>query len=61
MISQLLIKWSKRYLDKSISSTMIRKIVASYHFGDLKKQQKELAEKMGHDVSTQNAVYVKEK
>lgn len=61
MISQLLIKWSKRYLDKSISSTMIRKIVASHHFGDLKKQQKELAEKMGHDVSTQNAVYVKEK
>lgn len=61
MISQLLIKWSKRYLDKSISTTMIRKIVATHHFGDMKKKQKELAEKMGHDVNTQNNVYIKEK
>ena len=61
MISQLLIKWSKRYLDKSISTTMIRKIVASYHFADMKRKQKELAEKMLHDVNTQNNVYIKEK
>ena len=61
MISQLLIKWSKRYLDKSISTTMIRKIVATHHFGEMKRKQKELAEKMGHDVNTQNNVYIKEK
>jgi hypothetical protein len=52
---------SKRYLNKNISTTMMRKVVASHHFADMKKQQQELADKMGHDVSTQNLVYVKEK
>lgn len=60
-ISQLLIKTSKKYLGKSISTTMIRKIVVSDKFGELKKEQQDLADVMGHDVGTQNAVYVKEK
>ena len=60
-ISQLLIKTSKKYLGKSISTTMIRKIVVSDKFADIKKEQAELADVMGHDVGTQNAVYVKEK
>jgi len=60
-ISQLLIKTSKKYLDKSISTTMIRKIVVSDKFGDLKKEQEELADVMGHSPAVQNAVYVKQK
>lgn len=60
-ISQLLIKTSKKYLGKSISTTMIRKIVVSDKFADMKKEQQDLADVMGHDVGTQNAVYVKEK
>lgn len=59
-ISQLLIKTSQKYLNKSISTTMMRKIVVSDKFGDLSKEQKELADVMGHDVSTQNLVYNKE-
>lgn len=61
MATQLLLRMSKKYLDKNISTTMVRKSVASHHFADIKKQQKELADKMGHDVGTQNLVYVKEK
>jgi integrase len=60
-ISQLLLKTSKKYLDKNISTTMMRKIVVSDKFADIKEEQKELADVMGHDVGTQNLVYVKEK
>jgi len=68
MISQLLMRTSKKYLDgKSVSTTMMRKIVASHHFGEgtefakLKEKQEELAHNMGHSVETQNKVYIKEK
>ena len=60
-ISQLLIKTSKHYLDKSISSTMIRKIVLSDKFADSNKEKKQMAEITGHDVSVMDSVYVKEK
>ncbi len=60
-ISKLLLKTSKKYLDKNISTTMMRKIVVSDKFADIKEEQKELADVMGHDVGTQNLVYVKEK
>lgn len=59
--TQLLVRTSQKYLDKNISSTMLRKIVVSDKFGSLKKDQKEMADIMGHDVATQNLVYVKEK
>lgn len=60
-ISQLLIKFSKRYLDgKSISTTMLRKIVLSHKFGDLKKEQEEMSKITGHSVETMNNVYIKE-
>ena len=39
---------------------MMRKIVVSDKFGDLAKEQKELADVMGHDVGTQNLVYNKD-
>lgn len=58
-ISQLLIKTSKKYLDKSISTTMIRKIVASDLLKDVKKKEKELENKMGTDIDTIKSVYVK--
>tara|TARA_R110001632_G_scaffold140461_2_gene256469 strand:- start:199 stop:687 length:489 start_codon:yes stop_codon:yes gene_type:complete len=60
MASQLLLKMSQKYLKKNISTTIMRKIIASYHFADLKKAQTELAEKMGHSTATQNLIYVKE-
>tara|TARA_R110000822_G_scaffold226975_1_gene359588 strand:+ start:62 stop:1048 length:987 start_codon:yes stop_codon:yes gene_type:complete len=66
-ISQLLMKTSKRYLNgKSVSTTMMRKIVASHHFGadsefgKLKAKQEELANKMGHSTDVMDKVYIKE-
>mgnify|MGYP003630120146 CR=1 FL=1 len=61
MASQLLLKMSKKYIGKSVSSTMMKKIVASHNFANVKKEQEALAEKMGHSVDLQNLVYVKEK
>tara|TARA_R110000823_G_scaffold251077_10_gene374019 strand:- start:162 stop:1148 length:987 start_codon:yes stop_codon:yes gene_type:complete len=67
MISQLLMKTSKKYLNASVSTTLMRKIVASKHFGadsefgKLKQKQQELADKMGHDPATMDKVYIKEK
>lgn len=58
-MSQALIKTSKKYLDKSISTTMIRKIVASELLGDVVKAEKELSNKMGTDIDTIKSVYVK--
>ena len=60
-ISQLLMKTSKNYLDKSVSTTMMRKIVVSDKCGAMIEEQKKLADAMGHVVNTQNLVYVKEK
>ena len=60
-LSQLFIKTSKKYLDKSISTTMLRKIVLSDKFADVKKEQKEMSKITGHSVETMNQVYVKEK
>tara|TARA_R110001632_G_scaffold134276_2_gene249874 strand:- start:261 stop:1007 length:747 start_codon:yes stop_codon:yes gene_type:complete len=59
-ISQLLIKYSKRYIGKSISTTILRKIVLSDKFGELKKEQEKMASITGHSVATMNSVYVKE-
>ena len=60
-LSQLFIKTSKKYLGKSISTTMLRKIVLSDKFADVKKEQEEMAEITGHSVATMNKVYVKQK
>lgn len=58
-ISQSLIKVSKRFINKSISTTMIRKIVASHLLKDVKEAEKKLSHKMGTDISTIKNVYVK--
>ncbi len=54
-----LTKLFKKYLDKNISTTMLRHIVLSEKFGDVKKEMKEMSDKMGHDISTQQTIYVK--
>ena len=61
VLSQMLLKTSKKYIGKSVSTTLMRKIVVSDKFGELKKEQEELALVMGHSVATQNAIYIKEK
>tara|TARA_R110001592_G_scaffold153500_3_gene381995 strand:- start:1045 stop:1980 length:936 start_codon:yes stop_codon:yes gene_type:complete len=58
-ISQLLIKTSKKYLNKNISTTMIRKIVASDLLQDVKEKENELSNKMGTDIETIKDIYVK--
>lgn len=58
-ISQLLLKTSKKYMNKAVSTTLMRKIVVSDKFGDVKKEQAELADIMGHSVQVQNQVYNK--
>ena len=39
---------------------MLRKIVLSDKFADVKKEQKEMSKITGHSVETMNKVYVKE-
>lgn len=58
-ISQMLIANSQKYIGKNISTTMIRKIVVSEKFSKYKDEQELLAGIMGHDVVTQNKIYVK--
>jgi len=60
-ISQLLIKTSKEYLNKNISTTMMRKIVLSDKFADVNEEKQKMAHITGHDVSTMDNVYIKEK
>ena len=60
-LSQLLLKTSKKYMDKNISTTMIRKIVLSDLFAVNKKKQAEMSEITGHSVDTMNDIYIKEK
>lgn len=58
-LSQLLIKTSKKYMDKSISSTMLRKIYLSSKYSKVKEEMAKDAHNLGHSVSMQQAVYVK--
>jgi len=60
VLSQMLMKTSKKYMGKSVSTTMMRKIVVSHELGELKQKQEDLADKMAHSVQTQNEVYIKE-
>jgi hypothetical protein len=58
-ISQLLLKTSKKYMGKSVSTTIMRKSVASDMFLQKNEEQEKMASIMMHDVNTQNLVYVK--
>ena len=59
-LSQLLIKTSKKYMNKSISTTMLRKIYLSSKYGDMKKELEKDNKIMGHSKATALNVYVKE-
>jgi len=58
-LSQLLIKTSKKYMDKSISTTMLRKIYLSSKYSKVKEEMAADSKIMGHSVGMQQAVYVK--
>lgn len=60
-LSQLLIKYSQKYIGKSISTTMIRKIISSDKFLDSKLEQEKHADMLGHSVGVENLVYIKKK
>ena len=60
-LSKLLIKFSKKYMNKSISTTLFRKIYLSSKYGDMKKEMEADSKVLGHDVGTTGMkVYVKE-
>ena len=59
-VSQLLIKTSQKYIQKNISTTLIRKIVSSHKFLDSKLEQEAHAKSIGHSVATENLVYIKQ-
>jgi hypothetical protein len=58
--SQLLLKYSKRYLKKNISVTMLRHIVLSDQFSDVKDEIADMAFKAGHSPETLMNNYVKD-
>lgn len=58
-LSQLLIKTSKKYMDKSISTTMLRKIYLSSKYADVKEEMNKDAKIMGHSTEVAQSVYVK--
>lgn len=55
----MLTKFFKRTLNKNIASTILRHIILSETFGEMKKEQEKMAEIMGHSVATQQTIYVK--
>jgi hypothetical protein len=58
--SQMLLKYSKRYLGKNISTTLIRHIVLTDKFGEVKKEMADMSEKTGHSTDTMMNIYVKD-
>ncbi len=57
-LSQLLLKTSNKYIGKSISTTLLRKLYLS-KYSDVKEEMIKDANMMGHSVATQQKVYVK--
>ena len=58
-LSKILIKYSKKYLNKSISSTLLRKIYLSSKYSKVKDEMEKDATMMGNSVAVQQNVYVK--
>tara|TARA_R110002020_G_scaffold153222_2_gene332589 strand:- start:2184 stop:3143 length:960 start_codon:yes stop_codon:yes gene_type:complete len=59
-LSQLLIKTTKKYMGKSISTTMLRKIYLSSKYGDVQKEMEKDAKVMGHSKEVAQNIYIKE-
>ena len=60
-LSQLLLKTSKKYMNKNISTTMLRKIYLSSKYSDVLDDMKQDAKIMGHSTATAQNVYIKKK
>lgn len=60
-LSKALARITKKYMGKSISTRMIRKIFVSDEFNETKQKQEKKAKQMGHSVQTQNLIYNKKK
>ena len=58
-LTQLLTKISKRYMGKSVSTTMLRKIYLSDKYSDVKDEMKKDSKMMGHSLDEALTVYVK--
>jgi integrase len=58
-LSQLLLKTSKKYMGKSISTTMLRKIYLSSKYGDMVEELKKDNAVMGHSKEVAMDTYIK--
>ena len=59
-LSKVLLKYSKKYMGKSISTTLLRKAYLSGKYSDVKDEMKKDSKILGHDVATTGMkVYVK--
>jgi len=58
-LSQLMLKTSKKYMNKNISSTMLRKIYLSSKYADVKEEMIKDAKIMCHSTEVAQSVYVK--
>ena len=58
-LTQLLTKISKRYMGKSVSTTMLRKIYLSDKYSDVKDEMKKDSKMMGNSLDEALTVYVK--
>lgn len=58
-LSKVLIKFSKKYMDKSISTTLLRKIYLSSKYGNMKEELEKDNKVMGHSKQVALDTYVK--
>ncbi len=58
-LSQLLLKETKKRMNKSISTTMLRKIYLSSKYGKIKEEMEKDAKVMGHSTEVAQSVYIK--
>lgn len=59
-LSKVLLKYSNKYMGKSISTTLLRKIYLSSKYGDMKKELEKDNKVMGHSKAVALDTYVKE-
>ena len=58
-LSKVLIKYSNKYMDKSISTTLLRKIYLSSKYGEMKEELEKDNKVMGHSKAVALDTYVK--
>jgi len=58
-LSKVLLKYSKKYMNKSISTTLLRKIYLSSKYGNMKEELEKDNKVMGHSKQVALDTYVK--